>query len=160
MKYASVGWKLFKTLSNIDVQVNLTPWIGQLWPVTSDLSLCSWGHLRSSKVTSSVSTVTVDRDMLEGWQRLRCVQVYNKNRLICNLAFSGQFMTLTLFRSIFLNYLLRSNYNSFDVSPQKNTMVAQWMSYISGGKTYDRKLFSQLHVAKSMILGQFWGHAT
>ena len=63
--------------------------------VTSDPSACHQGHGRSWKVTSSFSGVTLDIDQLERWKRHRCVQTDNTDRLICNMTFSDQVMTLT-----------------------------------------------------------------
>ena len=68
----------------------MSNWIGKLRPVTPPQVFRSW------KLTSSFSTVTVDRDKLERWKRHRCVKADDTDRLICNITFSGQVMTLTL----------------------------------------------------------------
>ena len=63
--------------------------------MTDDPSSCHQSHFRSRKVTSSFSEMTFDRDQLEWWKHHRCVQVDNADRLICNMTFSGEVMTLT-----------------------------------------------------------------
>ena len=62
--------------------------------VTGDLS-CRQGHFRSWKVTSSFSTITFDKERLEKSKHHRCVQADDTDRLMCNMTFSDQVMTLT-----------------------------------------------------------------
>ena len=63
--------------------------------VTGDPLSCRQGHFRSWKDISSFSGITFDRDQLERWKHHRCVQVDDTDRLICNMTFSDQVMTLT-----------------------------------------------------------------
>ena len=63
--------------------------------VTGDPLSCRQGHIWSWKVTSSFSAITFDRDRLERWKHHRCVQADNMDRLICNMTFSNQVITLT-----------------------------------------------------------------
>ena len=93
MKGASFEQKPFKTLSNIGLEVDLTPWVGILRPMTPrHVTKVISGHGRSPAVFSGI---TFDRDQLERWKHHRCVQADDADRLICNMIFSGQVMTLT-----------------------------------------------------------------
>ena len=93
LKGAFFGRKPFETLSNIGLQVDFTPWIGNLRPVSHPSPR---GHFRSWKVASSFSTITFDRDKLERWKHLKCVQANKSDLLICNMTFSYYVITLTL----------------------------------------------------------------
>ena len=99
MKGACFEQKPFKTLSNIGLEVDLTPWVGILRPMTPRSLSChqgSWQWSRSWKITRSFfSGITFDRAQLEQWKHHRCVQADDADRLICNMTFSGQVMTLT-----------------------------------------------------------------
>ena len=64
-KGASFGRESFETLSIIGLQVDLTPWVGILRPVTPrHVAKVISGH-ESRKVTNSFSAITFDRDQLE-----------------------------------------------------------------------------------------------
>ena len=81
MKGVSFGQKPFKTLSNIVLQVELAPWVRILWPVTPrQVAKVILGHKRSPA---------------ERWKHHRCVQDDHTDRLICNMTFSDQVLTLT-----------------------------------------------------------------
>ena len=112
MKGASFEQKSFKTHSNIRLQVELTPWVGILWLVTPrHVAKVISGHGRSPAVFRAY--IAFDRDQLERWKHIRCVQVDDTDRLICNMTFSVQVVTLTW------GHLSRSNYISFGASRQE-----------------------------------------
>ena len=93
MKGASFEQKSFKTLSNIGLEVDLPPWVGILWPMTScHVTKVISGHGRLPAVFSGI---TFDGDQLERWKHHGCVQVDDADRLICIMTFLGQVMTLT-----------------------------------------------------------------
>ena len=116
--------------------------------VTDDPSSCHQGHFRSWKVTSSFSGITFDRDQLERWKHHRCVQADDADRLICNMTFSGQVMTLTwgqIFNVTFQGQLI---YHSTRLD-KRNTMLAKEMLCLYWVKSYYRKTL----IAKN---GYFW----
>ena len=83
MKGASFGRKPFETLSNIGLQVELTPWIGNLRPVTPrHVPVVTSGYERSP-------AITFDRDKQERWKHHTRVKADDTDRLICNKTFSG-----------------------------------------------------------------------
>ena len=152
MKGASFEQKPFKTFSNIGLEVDLTPWVGILRPMTPRHITNYQGHFRSWKVTSSFSGITFDRDQLERWKHHICVQVDHANRLICNMTFSGQVMTLTWghdldLRSNFQHDLLRSNYISFDAALQEKH---------DAGKMNVMPLLSQKLLPKNVFRKRFF----
>ena len=56
---------------------------------------CPRGQFRSRKVTGNFSAITFDRDKLERWKHRWCVQADNTDRLMWNMTFSDQVVTLT-----------------------------------------------------------------
>ena len=108
--------------------------------VTGDPSSCRQGHFRSWKVTSSFSAITFDRDQLERWKHHRCVQADDTDRLICNMTFSGQVMTLTWGQIFNMTFQGQIIYHSTRLD-KRNTMLAKWMSCLYRVKSYHRKTF-------------------
>ena len=111
----------------------------------NDPSPCRQGHFRSWKVTSSFLTITFDRDQLEQWNHHRCVQDGHTDRLICNMTFRDQVMTLPEVK--FQNDLLRSNYSSFDVSQDQKYNAGK----MNATSILSQKLLQQTFIAKTAI---------
>ena len=65
-----------ETLSDIGLQVDLTPWVGILRTLTNDPQTCRQGHFGSWNGTSSFSAIIFDRDQIEQWKHHRCVQLF------------------------------------------------------------------------------------
>ena len=122
MKGACFARKPFKTLSNIGLQVELDILSRNI--VTGDPSSCRQGHFRSWKVTSSFSGIPFDRDQLEGWKHHRCVQAKDTDRLICNITFSDQVMTLTWGQIFNVTFQGKIIYHSTRLD-KRNTMLAK-----------------------------------
>ena len=53
------------------------------------------GHPRSFEATNSFLPITLDWKEIERWGWPHCVCLAETHRLICNMTFSGQVMTLT-----------------------------------------------------------------
>ena len=170
MKSASFGRNPFKTLWNIELQVELTPWVGLLWPVTPRHVVRRQGHFRSWKVTSSFSGITFDKNQLELWKHHRCVQADDADRLICNMTFSGQVMTLTWGQFFNMTFQEQIIYHSMRLD-ERNMMMAKEMLCLYWVKSYYRKkcFFLQKNgyfwsvcslEAKLLILDQIWGHTS
>ena len=93
MKGASFEQKPFKTILSIRLEVDLTPRVGILRPMTPrHVTKVISGQGRSPVVFSGI---TFDRDQLERLKHHRCVQVDHADRLVCNMTFSEQVITLT-----------------------------------------------------------------
>ena len=73
MKDAYFGQKPFITLSNIGLQVELTPWIGKLQPVTQPLVTTLSLQVIKDHWQFFMS-ITFDKDKLEQWKHLRCIR--------------------------------------------------------------------------------------
>ena len=135
MKGASFEQNPFKTLSNIRVKIELTPWAGILQPMTPRHVT---SHFRSWKVTSRFSGITFDRGQLERWKHHRCIQADHADQLICNMTFSDQVMTLTwgqIFNMIFQGQII---YYSTRLD-KRNMMLAKEMLCLYWVKSYYRK---------------------
>ena len=150
MKGAYFARKPFKALSNIGLQIELTPWVGISWPVTPRHVAKVIPISRSSKVTSSFSGITFDRDQLKRWKHHRCVQADDMNRLICNMTFSDQVMTLTsgqIFNMTFQGQIIHHS-TRLD---KRNTMHAGKIKVVS---LLSRKLWQKNVFRKKN--GYFW----
>ena len=168
MKGASFARKPFKTFSNIGLQVELTSWVGILWPVTPrHVAKVISGHERSPTV---FSRITFDRDQLERWKHHKCVQADDVERLICNMTFFGSGHNLDL-RSNFQHDLSRLNCISFDAVRQEKhdagkickcciftkSKVITEKTFIATKPVRYFWSFCSLE-AKPLILDQIWGH--
>ena len=144
--------------------------------VTGDPSPCHQGHFRSWKVASSFSGISLDRNQLERWKHHRCVQADDTDRLICNMTFSGQVMTLTwcqIFNMIFMNmnfinmkvklYIIRCG-STRETRCWQNKCCVFTESKVITKKTFIAKngyfwSFCSLE-SKPLTLGQIWGDIT
>ena len=101
---------------------------------------------------------------MKTWKHHRCVQADDADRLICNMTFSGQVMTLTwgqIFNVTFQGQLI---YHSTRLD-KRNTMPVKWMC-LYWVKSYYRKIFIAKNgyfwsfcslEAKPLTLDQIWG---
>ena len=110
--------------------------------VTVDPSSCRQGHFRSYGRSPAVFfAITFDRGQLEQWRHHRCVYADDTDRLICNMTFSDQVMTLTL-RSNFQHEVSRSIYIYHSTRlDKKNTMLVKSISWLYWVRSYYRKSF-------------------
>ena len=123
-----IGWASFKTRLDIGLQVNLTYWIGKLRPVTSPyVPEVISGHERPGQ---QFSAKTFDRYVLKQCKQLRCVLVDDTDRLICNMTFSGQVMTLTFGQSYKMTFYCQIIVHSTRLN-KRSTVVATRMPCLS-----------------------------
>ena len=80
--------------------------------------------------------------MLERWKRLRCVQLDDTDRLICNMTLSGQVMTLTWGQIFKLTFQGQVIVHSMRLD-ERNTMPVKVSSYKAWVKSYCRKTVSE-----------------
>ena len=102
--------------------------------------------------------------MLERWKRLRCVQLDDTDRLICNMTLSGQVMTLTWGQIFKLTFQGQVIVHSMRLD-ERNTMLVKASSYKAWVKSYCKKTVSEKIgyfcsfcplQAKPLTLGQIW----
>ena len=86
LKGASFGPVSFLTLWHSYLQVNMT---AEPENCTRNPTVCPWGHFRSWMVSNSYSLITFDKGIPERWKCLRCVQLDDTDRLMCNKTFDA-----------------------------------------------------------------------
>ena len=104
--------------------------------------------------------------MLERWKHVRCVQLDDTDRLICNMTLFGQVMTLTWGQIFKMTFQGQQIVHSTRLD-ERNTMLAKVMSWRFWVKSYWRKnvfrkngyfwSFCPLE-AKPLTWGQIWEH--
>ena len=87
----------------------------------------------------SFSTITFDTDKLERWKHLRCVQVEDKGRLIYNIIFYGQVMTLNLSQLFKMTHYSQIKVQMTRLD-KRNTVLAKSMSCLSPVNNLETRL--------------------
>ena len=84
------------------------------------------------------SEITFDRDKLGRWKHHRCVQTDDADRMICNMTFSGQAMTLTWGQTFNMTLQGQIAYHSTRLD-KRNMMLPKEMLCLYWVKSYYRK---------------------
>ena len=148
MKGACFGRNPFETLSNIELQVDLTPLFGILWPVTPPhVAKVISGHERLPAVFRQKK---LWRDQLERLKHNSCVQANDTDWLICSMTFSVRLTLVLVLRSIF-NMIFQDQVIFYSTRLDKrSTMVVKRMACLYWLNTYCRK--QTFFVKKTAVL--------
>ena len=100
------------------------------------------------------------------WKQPRCIQLNDTDRLICNMIFSGQVMTLTWGQPFKMTFKCQIIVHSTRLH-ERNTMLAKVMSWLSWVKSYYWKTFFVKTAIFRLIFSpwglpltwdEIWGH--
>ena len=82
------------------------------------------GHMTSPKVTIHFWLITFDRSVIQAWKQHHCVSIVHTDRMICNMTYLGQVMTLTWGQISFFTFFGHIIHHS--TRPEElNTMVVK-----------------------------------
>ena len=124
------------------------------------------GHMTSPKVTIHFWLITFDRSVIQPSKQHHCISPVNTDRMICNMTYLGQVMTLIWGQILFLNFLGHIKHHS--TRPDElDTMVVKSLTYTFGVQSYNRKTKSSKFghfdlswplEAKPFTWGPIWEH--
>ena len=87
--------------------------------------------------------ITFDRSMIRASQQHHCISLVNTDRMLCNMTYLGQVMTLTWGQISYMTFLAHIIYHSTCLD-ELNIMVVKSLTYLFGVQSYHRKTKSAI----------------